>query len=173
MDTIDFLYQAGALKDVERSGWKTVGISPESVSEHSYRTALVAYVLAKEEKANGMEGILLAALLHDLHEVRISDLHQVAKKYAKIDEERVREDSLRPFPELCRLFKDRKIMEIVHDADKLELILQAKEYQDLGNPYVKDWIKNASASLKTKSAKRLCAKALKRNAFGWLFEARK
>ncbi len=173
MDVVDFLYQAGALKDVERSGWKTIGISPESVSEHSYRTALVAYALAKEEKVKDIEGVLLAALLHDLHEVRISDLHLIAKKYTTVDEKRARADSLRPFPELSRLFKDRKIMEIVHDADKLELIFQAKEYQDLGNPYVKEWIKKGSAALKTKSAKRLCAEALGRDAFNWLFEARK
>ena len=173
MDIVDFLYQAGALKDVERSGWKTIGISPESVSEHSFRTALVAYVLAKEEKVKDMEGVLLAALLHDLHEVRISDLHLIAKKYTKVDEGRVQADSLAPFPEFARLFKDKKIMEIVHDADKLELIFQAKEYKDLGNPYVQAWIDNASAALKTKSAKKLCAKAVKRDAFYWLFEARK
>lgn len=173
MDIIDFLYQAGALKDVERSGWKTVGISPESVSEHSYRTALVAYVLAKGEGVADMEGVLLAALLHDLHEVRISDLHLIAKKYTTVDEKRVQADSLAPFPEFSRLFADKKIMEIVHDADKLELIFQAKEYQDLGNHYVKEWIKKGSAALKTKSAKELCKKALKRDAFNWLFEARK
>jgi putative hydrolase of HD superfamily len=173
MDIVDFLYQAGALKDVERSGWKTIGISPESVSEHSFRTALVAYVLAKEEKVKDMEGVLLAALLHDLHEVRISDLHLIAKKYTKVDEGRVQADSLRPFPEFARLFKNKKIMEIVHDADKLELIFQAKEYKDLGNPYVEEWIRHATAALKTRSAKKLCAQAVKRDAFSWLFEARK
>lgn len=173
MDKVDFFYQAGALKGVPRSGWKTVGIEPESVSEHSFRTALIAHFLAKEEGVKDLEGVLLAALLHDLHEVRISDLHLIAKKYAKVDEKRARMDSLGPFPEFAKLFNNKKIMEIVNDADKLELIFQAKEYQDLGNPYVKDWIKNASACLKTKSAKKMRAQLLKRNAFSWLFEARK
>jgi len=173
MDVVDFLYQAGALKDVERSGWKTVGIKPESVSEHSYRTTLIAYVLAKEEKIEDIEGVLLAALLHDLHEALTTDLHLVAKKYAKVDEDAARGDTLKAVPELQKPFNNQKIMEIVKDADKLECIMQAKEYQDLGNPYVKDWIKNASAALKTKSAKDLCEKALKRDSFAWLFEARK
>ena len=173
MDIIDFFYQAGALKDVDRSGWKTVGIQPESVSEHSYRTALIAYVLAKEERIEDLEGVLLAALLHDLHEALTTDLHLVAKKYAKVDEAAARKDTLKAFPDLLKLFNNKKTMEIIKDADKLECILQAKEYQDLGNPYVADWIKNASKELKTKSAKDLCEKALKRDSFAWLFEARK
>jgi putative hydrolase of HD superfamily len=173
MDEIDFLYQGGALKNVDRSGWKTVGIEPESVSDHSYRTALVAYVIAKGEGVENTEGILLASLLHDIHEARTTDLHLVAKKYAEVDEDSARRDSLSPFPSLIPLFEDGEAMEIVHDADKLECILQAKEYADLGNPYVKDWIKNASAQLKTETAKRLCREALKRDSFNWLFEARK
>lgn len=173
MDIIDFLYQAGALKDVDRSGWKTVGITPESVSEHSYRTALIAYVLAKEAGVEDTEKVLLAALLHDIHEARTTDLHLVAKKYAQMDEASARKDSMHGFWDFASLFDDEKIMEIVDDADKLECIMQAKEYQDLGNPYVKDWIKNGSAQLKTEVAKKLCKKALERDSFNWLFEARK
>lgn len=173
MDIVNFLYQAGSLKDVDRSGWKTVGIKPESVSEHSYRTALIAYVLAKEEGITDLEGVLLAALLHDVHEALTTDLHLLAKKYATVDEGRARAYSLGAFPHSLSFFKDEKIMRVVADADKLECIFQAKEYQDLGNPYVKEWIKNASAALKTKSAKSLCRKALQRDAFAWLFEARK
>ncbi len=173
MDIVDFLYQAGSLKDVARSGWKTVGIEPESVSEHSYRTALIAYVLAKEEGMEDTEKVLLAALLHDIHEARTTDLHLVAKKYAKVDEDSARSDSMGAFDYFNSLFDDAKIMEIVDDADKLECVMQAKEYQDLGNPYVKDWIKNGSAQLKTGAAKKLCKKALERDSFNWLFEARK
>ncbi len=173
MDIVDFLYQAGSLKDVDRSGWKTVGIAPESVSEHSYRTALIAYFLAKEEGLEDREGVLIAALLHDVHEARTTDLHLVAKQYADVDEKRARDDALETLPDFLRPFKDKRIMEVVKDADKLECIFQAKEYQDLGNPYVKDWIKNASSALRTPSAKKLCREALERDAFAWLFEARK
>jgi putative hydrolases of HD superfamily len=173
MDLVDFIYQAGALKDVDRSGWRTVGISPESVSEHSYRTALIAYFLAKEEGVANLEGVLLAALLHDLHESLTMDLHLVAKRYSTPNDEKAREDSLGFSRDLLVLFKDEKIMQVVNDADKLECVFQAKEYQDLGNPYVKEWIKNASECLKTDAAKSLCKKALERDAFNWLFEMRK
>jgi putative hydrolase of HD superfamily len=173
MDIIDFLYQAGSLKDVSRSGWKTVGIEPESVSEHSYRAALIAYVLAKEVGVEDTEKVLLAALLHDIHEARTTDLHLLARKYASVDEVSARKNSMGAFGYFNSLFDDERIMEIVEDADKLECIMQAKEYQDLGNPYVKDWIKNGTARLKTGVAKKLCKKALERDSFNWLFEARK
>lgn len=173
MDIIDFLYQAGALRRVDRSGWKTIGIPPESVSEHSHRTAIIAYFIAKEEGEKDIAGVLLAALLHDLHESLTTDLHLVAKKYAKVDEDAARKYSMEFSPELLRLFKDARIMRIVDDADKLECALQAKEYLDLGNRYAESWIRNAAASLKTKTAKSLLERAAKRDAFAWLLEARK
>ncbi len=172
MDELDFICQAGALRRVERSGWKTIGISPESVSEHSYRAAVIAYVLAKKEGVDPGKASL-AALFHDLHEVRTNDIHIVGKKYLKIDEKKAREDTFAPFPELLSLLKDEKIMRIADDADRLELIFQAKEYKDLGNRYVEQWIERASALLKTDSAKRMAKEAIRRDAFKWLFEARK
>jgi len=171
LDELDFIYQAGALRRVERSGWKTIGIKPESVSEHSYRAAIIAYILAKKEGV-GPEKASLAALFHDLHEVRINDIHIVGKKYLQINEKKAREDTFAPFPEILSLFKDEKIMRIAEDADRLELIFQAKEYKDLGSKYVEQWIERASALLKTESAKRMAKEAVKRDAFKWLFEAR-
>lgn len=171
MDELDFIFQAGALRRVERSGWKTIGITPESVSEHSFRAAIIAYIIAKEEGINP-EKAALAALFHDLHEVRTSDIHMVGKKYLEVDEKKAVEDTFAPFPEIPGLLKDEKIMCIADDADRLELIFQAKEYMDLGNMYVKQWIERASALLKTESAKRMAKEALKKDSFAWLFEAR-
>lgn len=172
MDEVDFVFQAGALRRVERSGWKTIGIQPESVAEHSYRSAIIAYILAKKEGVDPHKAAL-AALMHDMHETRTSDLHLIAKKYIKVDKEKATQESLSPLPEVLELFKDEKLMLVVKDADRLELIFQAKEYKDLGNKYVQEWIDNASALLSTGSAKEMLAEIIKRDAFGWLFEARK
>jgi len=171
LDEIDFIYQAGALRRVERSGWKTIGIKPESVSEHSYRSAVIAYILAKKEGVDP-EKAALAALFHDLHEVRINDVHIVGKRYMEIDEGRAQADTFAPLPEIPELFRDARVMEVAKDADRLELIFQAKEYRDLGNKYVEQWIERASALLKTASAKKMAKEALKRDSFKWLFEAR-
>lgn len=38
-----FLYEAGTLKQTRRTGWWMAGVrDPESVAEHSWRTALIA-----------------------------------------------------------------------------------------------------------------------------------
>lgn len=172
MDEVDFVFQAGALRRVERSGWKTIGIKPESVAEHSYRAAIIAYLLAKKEGVDPHKAAL-AALMHDLHETRVSDLHLIAKKYITVDSEKAARESLAPLPEVLELFQDEKLMRVVKDADRLELVFQAKEYRDLGNKYVQEWIENATALLSTDSAKEMLAGAMERDSFGWLFEARK
>ena len=51
MDEIEFLRKAGKLKATKRTGWIIEGItSPESVAEHSFRTALMALVLGHSRK---------------------------------------------------------------------------------------------------------------------------
>ncbi len=43
-----FLYEAGTLKQTRRTGWWMAGVrDPESVAEHSWRTALIATIIAK------------------------------------------------------------------------------------------------------------------------------
>jgi putative hydrolase of HD superfamily len=172
MDELDFIFQAGALRRVERSGWKTIGIKPESVSEHSFRSAVIAYIIAKKEGADPQKAAL-AALFHDLHEVRINDIHIVGKKYLSINEGGAKKDTFAAFPELLELMEDEGVMRIANDADKLELIFQAKEYKDLGNNYVDEWIERATALLQTESAKKMANDVLERDSFSWLFEARK
>ncbi|MEW9510166.1 HD domain-containing protein [Streptomyces bacillaris] len=48
-----FLYEAGTLKHARRTGWWMAGVrDPESVAEHSWRTALIATIIAKLEGAD-------------------------------------------------------------------------------------------------------------------------
>jgi putative hydrolase of HD superfamily len=56
---------------------------------------------------------------------------------------------------------------IVRDADLLECIIQAREYQALGFSDVADWIFNAQAALKTESAKKIAAECLKTEPKEW------
>ncbi|MGB8346193.1 MAG: hypothetical protein WCD86_15015, partial [Ktedonobacteraceae bacterium] len=49
---------------------------------------------------------------------------------------------------------------LAHDADLLECIMQAREYQRQGYPDVQDWIDNCQAGLKSESAKRLAETSL-------------
>ncbi len=172
----DLIYEIGALKRVKRSGWETIGIKDgESVAEHSYRSAVIAYLLGKEEGFNDKElmDIMLGTLLHDLEEVRTGDLHLVAKRYVSVKEKKLQDDVYSKIKEVKRIYKNKKLMQIIKDADYLEVIFQAREYEDLGNPYVHSWIENAEKKLKTKTAKKMLKKALGTDSFGWLMKVRK
>lgn len=48
-----FLYEAGTLRNTKRTGWWMAGVrDPESVAEHSWRTSLIATIIAKLEGAD-------------------------------------------------------------------------------------------------------------------------
>ena len=173
---VDFLFESGALKDTPRSGWQTIGIKqPESVADHSFRVALVGWVLAKLEKAD--EGkVVRMCLLHDLEESRLGDLHTVNRKYL-VEKGSAYADIFKglfcgkEFGELVKELKGMKTKEaiIARDADRLEMVFQAKEYADQGKRYVGDWIRTGTESLKTESAKRIAREVVGRDSRAWLF----
>jgi len=69
-----YVYEIGQLKRVKRSGWWVAGIdNPESVAEHSFRTALLGYILASLEGADPQKTAMIC-LFHDMGEARINDL---------------------------------------------------------------------------------------------------
>jgi len=127
-DVVKFIHEVGCLKLTPRSGWLKLGIKlPESVAEHSFRTAIIAFILAVKNGEDFEKACkaATAALFHDIHESRTMDLHKIAKVYVNNDEERARREqfSLLGFtPD----FSD--VEDYVADADKLELAFQAVEY---------------------------------------------
>ena len=177
----DFLFELGMLKNLPRSGWQTIGIKQcESVADHSFRTAAIAYVLAKMENlpAEKTEMVLAAALFHDLAETRTGDFNLLNKQYCKADNDRAFSDALSPAGEklsfaIKRSASDKIAAAIVHEADKLELVLQALEYVEKGNPKAKSWAENAGKRIKTASGKKLLNSILRTPAYRWLFEMRK
>ena len=75
---LELVCEAGLLKRVQRSGWWVLGIkNAESVAEHSFRCAVVGYVLAHMEQADAYK-VLVMCLFGDMHEARITDLHKMA-----------------------------------------------------------------------------------------------
>jgi putative hydrolase of HD superfamily len=56
---------------------------------------------------------------------------------------------------------------VARDADLLECLVQAREYQVLGYNDVADWISNAQAALTTESAKRIAWECLKTEPKEW------
>jgi len=116
-------------------------------------------------------------LFHDLHEARTGDLNYVNKRYVEADEQSAVRDQVKDnfFSEeiisLTHEFNSLESLEsqLSRDADQLDLILELKEQEDLGNPQAKDWLHYAVKRLITESAKKLAAEILETNSTSWWF----
>ena len=174
-----FLFEMGHLKRVPRSGWSLVGIDrPESVAEHSFRTAVVGYILAHIEGADVLKTTLMC-LFHDAHEGRIGDLHHLGQVYAEwpAAQERAQAGLLDRLPpplaeQLGAALGDREAADsregrVARDADRLELMLQAIEYRSLGCVALEDWISQVRSKLETEAARQLADACLNDAARVW------
>ena len=143
-DIAKFLYEVGQLKKVKRSGWLIAGVKdPESVAEHTFRTAIIAYLLARLERADTGKAVLMA-LFHDLPEARTNDAHRIVRRYADwrdVDRKAISEQSKRlpegAANEVVSFFEEFEKeaspeARLARDADLLECLVQAREYQALG-----------------------------------------
>lgn len=166
-DGLDFFAEAGLLKRVKRSGWWVAGIKdPESVAEHSFRCAVIAFFIAHQEQADPYRAISMA-LFNDIHEARINDLHKMGHFYIdfRAAEQKVFHDQVKNLPKkvkdaLVSIREDydtqiSKESLIARDADILECLVQAKEYTQSGHPIAQTFLKRAPGFLKTKTAKAL------------------
>jgi putative hydrolases of HD superfamily len=163
---VSFGYEAGQLKKLPRAGWLLAGItSPESVADHSFRVAVLAFVIAVQEGANPERAAALG-LFHDFPEARIGDVPSVGRPYVRTaDPNKVIADQAAALPASLAAHITALIVEhesaktpnatlesrCSRDADKLELLLQAREYQAQGNQLVQPWIDSTIAVLTTRT----------------------
>jgi len=148
---ISFLAELMRLKSVPRIGWLLRGVRDvESVAAHSFGVAVIAMLLADRARARGVEvnveRLLRMALLHDLTETRTGDLPSTIKRYfdkASIkaaDENIAKEifgelgDFSDAYLELWLDYEHRVSIEsrLVKAADKLDLLMQSREYEKGG-----------------------------------------
>ncbi|MGW3829576.1 HD domain-containing protein, partial [Streptomyces sp. NPDC005071] len=140
----NFLYEEGTLKHTARTGWWMAGVrTPETVAEHSWRTALIASIIARLEGADPAQAAYLA-VWHDSQETRTGDVNHLGKKYVtgEADPRDITADQTAHFPEdLARAVRDlvaeyeaKETPEAVcaRDADKLECMIQGIEYKAQG-----------------------------------------
>jgi 5'-deoxynucleotidase YfbR-like HD superfamily hydrolase len=161
---VDYLYEMGLLKRLPRAGWLVAGIDhPESIAEHSFRAAIIGYLLASVEGADPARTALLC-LFHDTQESRIGDVPRVGKSYVvTAPNPQVTADQVAGFPgeigqavrALVDDYEGQESVEarLARDADKLECLIQAREYQANGHD-VQPWVETAAAALRSEAARR-------------------
>ncbi|GGW85258.1 HD domain-containing protein [Streptomyces galilaeus] len=177
-----FLFEAGTLKQTKRTGWWMAGVKdPESVAEHSWRTSLIASIIAKLEGADPARAAFLA-VWHDSQETRTGDVNHLGKKYAPAepDPRDITADQVAGMPEgLARVvielvaeYEAKESLEAVcaRDADKLECMIQGVEYRDQGYVHAQRWIDNSRARIVTGSGQALADAVLETGSLDWLRE---
>ncbi len=160
-----FLFEMGHLKRLARAGWLLLGVpQPESVADHTFRVGIVGIALAAMEGADiGRTASL--CLLHDSPESRIGDVPSVGRAYVSTasPEAVAAHQTSRMPPALAEVFQGLVAeyeaavtieSQVAHDADKVETLLQAVEYQAQGHDTA-PWRESSTIALRTNSAKQL------------------
>jgi putative hydrolase of HD superfamily len=183
-DTVGFLYEIGLLKRYQRTGWSQAGVPlPESVADHSFRASVIASVLAAMEGADPQRAAFLA-LWHDSQETRTTHIPHLAKHYVSpASNAKEPQDQAEPHQPPVAGMISAAVAEYeaartpearcARDADKLDCLLQAREYQEQGHANIQPWIHSSLAALTTASAKELAREAIAQNSLAWLDRAKR
>ncbi|KAJ7943242.1 HD domain-containing protein 2 [Quillaja saponaria] len=140
---IDFLTLCHRLKTTKRKGWINHGIKgPESISDHMYRMALMALIAGDLPGVN-RERCIKIAIVHDMAEAIVGDITP-SDGVPKAEKSRMEQEALN---EMCQIlgegmraeeikelwaeYENNSSLEanLVKDFDKVEMILQALEYE--------------------------------------------
>lgn len=158
-----FIYETNIHSKTPRSGFWFLGSGSQSVSEHLFHTAMIAYALAHLEPKADKNKVVLMALFHDIGEGRTADQNYVHQRYGRLAEAEAVKDIANSVPfgsEILDVFteeQEKKTLEakLVKDADQLEWIATLRGEEVKGNKKACEWIDIAVKRLKTDAAKRL------------------
>jgi putative hydrolase of HD superfamily len=172
-DLAKFFKMTGKLKRTPRSGWVEVGIrKPESVADHTFRTAVLCMVYSDLEGLDELK-LLRMALIHDLPEAIIGDLTPSRKTTRSKEEENdamnqilslLPKDQREKYMTDWNEYQEGKTREAkaVRQLEKIEMALQAKEYEEAGltRQSRKRFIKSAEEAIVWPQLRRLLSHIL-------------
>lgn len=174
MESLNFLSEVGKLKDVPRTGWIIYGVTnPESVSDHSFRMALMAMAYARTLNLDENKCIKMS-LLHDIHEIYCGDIATRAdESNQSMTNEEKRNAEKEAFEKLMKLrvnngeemrqiweeynTKETAEAKFVSDLDKIEMVLQALDYKNMKRTKMdlEEFFQTSGPALKTEKGKEL------------------
>ena len=175
---VEFLFEVGMLKRTPRSGWQFLDGGSESVAEHVFRTAMIAFVLARLDGSVDADRVLRLALVHDLPEARTGDLNYVNQKYLVADEARAAADMTAGLPfgaeldALMEEYREERTPEAIlaHDADQLEMLLELKQKHESGCRAADDWTPFVIRRLRSEAARSVADAILEADPASWWFD---
>jgi len=159
LNLVSFFRIVCNLKTIKRSGWihKSKITSPESVADHSYSMCMMSMILA--EIMNLDSGyIMKMVIIHDLAESMVGDHmpDNISTEEKHLLEDKAMKKIISKLPNslrknyLCIWNEYNNNITVnakfVHNMDKLEMALQAKEYEFEGYPkeVLQPFIKSAT-----------------------------
>lgn len=160
---VDAALQAGELKRLKRSGWKRHGIDDarrESVADHSFRCEFIAMILPLEIDVNRTK-VMQLMKVHDLPEgfPEVGDI----TPHDNVDAQTKFALELSAMERLCaslqnghdclalwKEYEERKTPEslVAHDIDKLEMAMQALEYERSHGADLSEFFADASTKIR-------------------------
>ena len=172
----DFCNEAGMLRHTPRSGYAFLGSGRESVAEHSYRTTVLGYMLARMAGADPSRVVMLC-LFHDLHEARTGDFNYVNHRYDTCRARAALEDAtegtglgdaiLGAWDELEDARTEAALL--AHDADQLDLICNLQTELTRGNEFAREWLDSALKRLRTPVGRELASAILRTDPNRWWY----
>jgi putative hydrolases of HD superfamily len=146
-DVTQFFQYAIRLKYVKRKGWssKVKVQNPESVADHTFSMCAISMVLS-DILGLDTQRVMKMVILHDLAESIIGDYmpDEISKKLKRSKEKNAINSILYCIPSNVRkkytkiwkeyLQNKTAVAQLVHRVDKMEMILQARQYAKEGYP---------------------------------------
>ncbi|MGB9167631.1 MAG: HD domain-containing protein [Nitrososphaeraceae archaeon] len=157
VDIDTFIQSIFGLKKIKRTGWLAKGkiLDGESIADHSYSLSALCMVFSD---ILGLDTgkVMKMCIIHDLAESIIGDIMpgEIPEKEKKMKETKAMKSILFSLPVSVRidyigiwkefLLNGSQEAQLVHKVDKLEMLLQAREYLLQGYPirYLEQFFKS-------------------------------
>ncbi|XP_073131521.1 5'-deoxynucleotidase hdd1-like [Henckelia pumila] len=168
---IDFLTLCHRLKSTKRKGWINHGIrGPESIADHMYRMALMALIVDDLPGVN-RERCIKIAIVHDIAEAIVGDITP-SDGVPKEEKSRLEQAALdemcvvlgggmraEEIKELWLEYENNSSLEanLVKDFDKVEMILQALEYETEHGKVLDEFFLSTAGKFQTEIGKKWAA----------------
>ncbi|KAJ0744649.1 putative HD/PDEase domain, 5'-deoxynucleotidase YfbR/HDDC2 [Helianthus annuus] len=173
---IDFLTLCHSLKSTKRAGWVKRDVAgPESIADHMYRMGLMA-LIANDTPGVNRDKCIKMAIVHDIAEAIVGDITP-SDGVPKAEKSRREKEAI---DQMCKLlgggpraeeihelwmeYEENSTTEakVVKDFDKIEMILQALEYENEQNKDLEEFFESTAGKFQTDLGKSWAAEIASR-----------